>query len=228
MVCVLLTDVSRGGDGILAANDIQSVSDLKGRSVAVLSGSVQLYYLNLVLKEFGLSQADVEIVDLSAEDAATAFLLQEVDAAVTYEPWLSEGQKAQHGHVLIDTSGGLGELYAGLVTPVRVFHKRESDFEALGRAWDAGVAYARAKPEEALKIMRHSLGWDEDPAGFAAMFDGFEWLDGESNRQFFGTTDQPGPIYETMRKGLEVLSEMGELKMELSPADVIAHGVWDE
>jgi NitT/TauT family transport system substrate-binding protein len=230
MVCVLLTDVSRGADGILAANDIQSIPDLKGRSVAVLSGSAQQYYLNVVLKEFGLSQADVEIVDLSAEDAATAFLLQEVDAAVTYEPWLSEGQKAQHGHLLIDTSGGLGEIwgaYTGLVTPVRVFRERESDFEALGRAWDASVAYARAEPEEALEIIRRSLGWDEDPAGFAAMFDGFEWLDGESNRQIFGTADQPGPIYETMREGLEVLSEMGKLKMELSPADVIAHGVWD-
>jgi NitT/TauT family transport system substrate-binding protein len=227
MVCVLLTDVSRGADGILAANDIQSVPDLKGRSVAVLSGSSQLYYLNVVLKEFGLRQADVEIIDLSAEDAATAFQLQEVDAAVTYEPWLSEGQKAQHGHLLIDTSGGIGEIYAGLVTPVRVLRERESDFEALGRAWDASVIYARAAPEEALDIMRRSLGWDEDPAGFAAMFDGFEWLDGESNRQSFGTADQPGPIYETMREGLEVLSEMGELKMELSPADVIAHGVWD-
>jgi NitT/TauT family transport system substrate-binding protein len=227
MVCGLLTDVSRGADGILAANDIQNVPDLKGRSVAVLSGSSQLYYLNVVLKEFGLSQVDVEIVDLSAEDAATAFQLQEVDAAVTYEPWLSEGQKAQHGHLLIDTSGGIGEIYAGLVTPVRVFRDRERDFEALGRAWDAGVAYARANPEEALDIMRRSLGWDEGLAGFAAMFDRFEWLDGEANRQTFGTTDQPGPIYETMREGLEVLSEMGELKMELSPADVIAHGVWD-
>ena len=76
--------------------------------------------------------------------------------------------------------------------------------------------------------MRHSLGWAEDPAGFAAMFDGFEWLDGESNRQFFGTAEHPGPIYETMREGLGVLSEMGQLKMELAPADVIAHGVWDE
>jgi NitT/TauT family transport system substrate-binding protein len=227
MVCVLLTDVSRGADGILAANDIQSVPDLNGRSVAVLSGSFQLYYLNVVLKEFGLSQADVEIIDLSAEDAATAFLLQEVDAAVTSEPWLSEGQKAQHGHLLIDTSEDLGEMYAGLVTPVRVFRERESDFEALGRAWDASVAYVRAEPEEALEIMRRSLGWDEDPAAFAAMFDRFEWLDGESNRRIFGTADQPGPIYETTREGLEILSEMGELKMELSPADVIAHGVWD-
>jgi hypothetical protein len=59
------------------------------------------------------------------------------------------------------------------------------------------------------------------------MLDGFEWLDGESNRQFFGTADQPEPIYETMREAIDVLSEMGELKMELSPADVIAHGVWD-
>ena len=146
---------------------------------------------------------------------------------MTYDPWLSEGQNAQHGHLLIDNSGGLGEIYTGLVAPVRVFQEQERDFEALGRAWDAGVAYARAQPDEALEIMRRRLGWAADPAGFAAMLDGFEWLDGESNRQFFGTADQPGPIYETMREAIDVLSEMGELKMELSPADVIAHGVWD-
>ena len=36
-------------------------------------------------------EADVELVDLGAEDAAQAFLLREVDAAVTYEPFLSAG-----------------------------------------------------------------------------------------------------------------------------------------
>jgi NitT/TauT family transport system substrate-binding protein len=228
MVFVLATDVSRGGDGILAANDIQSVQDLKGRSVAVLSGSFSLSYLNVVLKEFGLSLADVKLVDLSSEDAATACMLQEVDAAVTYEPWLSEGQKAEHCHLLIDSSGGLGETYGGLATPVRVFREREGDFEAIGRAWDAAVRYARAQPEEALEIMRRGLGSDEDPAGFAAMFEAIVILDGKGNREFFGTADQPGPIYDTMQEAIDVLSEMGELKMALTPADVIAHGVWDE
>jgi NitT/TauT family transport system substrate-binding protein len=227
MVFVLATDLSRGGDGILAANDIQSVSDLKGRSVAVLSGSASLFYFNVVLNAFGLSLADVELVDLSAEDAATAFMLQEVDAAVTFEPWLSEGEKVAHGHRLIDSSGGLGELHLGLVTPARVFRERERDFEALGRAWDSGVSYARAHPDESREIMMRGLHWSEDAAGFAAMLDTFVWFDGEANRQFFGTADQPGPIYDTMHESIDILSEMGELKMALTPADVIAHGVWD-
>ena len=109
-----------------------------------------------------------------------------------------------------------------------MFRERESDFEALGRAWDAGVAYARAQPEDAREIIRHKLGSDEDPAGFAAMFKKFEWLDGEANRQFFGTRDHPGPLYDTTQEAIGVLSAMGELNMELFPADVIGHGIWDE
>ena len=35
LVCVLPLDESRGGDGILAIKEIQSIADLKGRSVAV-------------------------------------------------------------------------------------------------------------------------------------------------------------------------------------------------
>ena len=107
-----------------------------------------------------------------------------------------------------------------------MFRERESDFEALGRAWDASVAYARAQPEEAREIMRHRLGSDEDPAAFAAMFDKFEWLDGEATANF----RHGGPTRTDLRDhagGDRVLSEMGELKMALSPADVITHGVWD-
>lgn len=228
MQCVSAISLSSGGEGILAANDIRSVPDLKGRSVAVLRGSVLLYYLNVVLNASGLRQADVEIVDLSHEDSATAFLLQQVDAAVTQEPWLSAAQEAEHGHRLIDSSAGLGAIYDCLVTPAEMFRARESDFEAIGRAWDAAVRYARAHPDEANRIMMAGLGLDEDPAAFAGMLETIEWLDGDANREFFGTADQPGPIYEVMQEAIDVLSQMGELKMALTPADVIAQGVWDD
>ena len=51
----------------------------------------QQFYLNVLLGEVGLSEADLEVVDPSAEDAVQAFLLQEVDAAVTLDPWLTQG-----------------------------------------------------------------------------------------------------------------------------------------
>ena len=55
--------------------------------------SLQQFYLNVLLREAGLSEADIEVVDLPFDDAAEAFMMQEVDAAVTYEPWLTPGKR---------------------------------------------------------------------------------------------------------------------------------------
>jgi NitT/TauT family transport system substrate-binding protein len=38
-------------------------------------------------------------VDLSHEDAGNAFLMREVDAAVTWEPWLTQGRQSEHAAV---------------------------------------------------------------------------------------------------------------------------------
>jgi NitT/TauT family transport system substrate-binding protein len=66
--------------------------------------------LNLLLKKAGLSEADIETVEMSADDAGNAFLMQEVDAAVTWEPWLTQGKQAAHGHLLSDSSETPGLL----------------------------------------------------------------------------------------------------------------------
>jgi NitT/TauT family transport system substrate-binding protein len=83
LACVLMLDDSRGGDGILATNDIQTIADLKGKSVAFGFRGISQFYLDVLLREAGLSEADIEVVDLPADKAAEAFMLQEVDAAVT-------------------------------------------------------------------------------------------------------------------------------------------------
>jgi hypothetical protein len=65
--CVLVTDDSRGADGIVGNSDIRSIAELKGRTVAVPVGSSNQFYLNLLLQEAGLSEADLgEVVDLWA------------------------------------------------------------------------------------------------------------------------------------------------------------------
>ncbi len=80
-------------------------------------------------------------MDLSAEEAAEAFLMQEVDAAVTWEPWLSQGRNIEHGHLLTDTSERPGLLVDGLVTRAGIFADRKEEFRAVARAWDAAVGY---------------------------------------------------------------------------------------
>jgi NitT/TauT family transport system substrate-binding protein len=194
LVCVLMLDESRGADGILAARDIQSIADLKGRSVAVLHGSVSHFYLSILLTEAGLTQDDLEIMDLSAEDAGEAFMMQEVDAAVTWEPWLTQGRTTDHGHLLTDSSERPGLIVDGLLTKADVFAARRDDFRAVARAWDAAVGYVETNPGEAIAIMaRHVGGWLEDPAVFAETLEGVGFFDAESNQEYFGTPDRPGP-----------------------------------
>lgn len=229
VVCVLMMDESRGADGVLAIKDVRTMADLEGRSVAVLHGSVSHFYLSVLLREVGLTQADIEVVDLSAEDAGQAFLLQEVDVAVTWEPWLTQGRQTEHGHLLTDTSKRPGLIVDGLLTTAETFINRKDEFQAFARAWDAAVGYYEAHPEEAIEIMaRHVGGWLTDPALFAETLEGVGYYDAESNREYFGTPDRPGEIYQTAQYAIDVWSGVGMLKMELSPADIIAHGVWDE
>ncbi|HSA82970.1 MAG TPA: ABC transporter substrate-binding protein [Geminicoccaceae bacterium] len=229
LVCVLILDDSRGADGVLATKEIRSIPDLKGRSVAVLHGSVSQFYLNVLLQDAGLRQADIELVDISAEDAGEAFLLQEVDAAVTWEPWLTRGKAAAHGHLLTDTSERPGLIVDGLLTRADVFAERKDDFRAFASAWDAAVGYYQAHPDEAISIMaRHVGGWLEDPAVFAETLKGVRFYDAKSNRAYFGTPDRPGQIYQTAQYAIDVWGSVGMLKLELSPADIIAHGIWGE
>ena len=55
--CVMVSDESMGGDGIVATKDIRTIADLKGKTVAVLHRSVSHFYLNILLKEAGLTKA---------------------------------------------------------------------------------------------------------------------------------------------------------------------------
>jgi NitT/TauT family transport system substrate-binding protein len=228
-VCMMARAESLGADGILATNDIKSIADLKGKVVGRASTSVTQFFLNVLLLDAGLSEADIEPVELGAEDAGTAFLLQEVDAAVTWEPFLTQGRQSKHGHVLVDSTQTPGLLVDCIITKVAVFDKRVAEFQALFRAWDAAVAYVEAHPKEAIEIMaRHVGGWLEDPAVFAETLRGVRFFDAERTRELFGTPDDPGQIYQTSQYAIDVWSNLGMLNVKVSPADVIRHDLLSE
>ena len=116
--------------------------------VAFAERTVSQFYLNVLLRDAGLSQADIETVNMSGDDAGNAFLMQEVDAAVSWEPWLTQGKEAAHGHLLADTSEQPGLVADCLVAKLDVFESRLAEFRALARAWDAALDYVEAHPDE--------------------------------------------------------------------------------
>ena len=197
--------------------------------VAFAERTVSQFYLNVLLKDAGLSEADIETMNMSGDDAGNAFLMQEVDAAVSWEPWLTQGKEAEHGHLLADTSERPGLVADCLVTKSVVLDNRLAEFRALARAWDAALEYVEAHPEESNEIMARNVGgWLEDPAVFAETLKGVRFYDSARNREYFGTPDHPGQIYQTAQYGIDIWSSLGALKADITPADVIRHDLWDE
>src|SRR5262245_16323711 len=80
-------DKSYGADGMVVRNDINSIKDLKGKTVAASApGTAPYFTLAWFLMKNGLWVKDVTVVNLEPAAAAQAFVAGQNEAAMTYEP----------------------------------------------------------------------------------------------------------------------------------------------
>lgn len=219
-------DDSRGGDGVVADKDIQTIADLKGKTVAYEKGIVSEFYLGVLLKEAGLSLGDVEAMDMPWNDAGAAFAEGRANAAVTGEPWLTKGKQSAHGHLLVDSSSSPGLIVDVLLTTPEKLAARMDDFKGLYRAWVKAVEWQRANEKEADDIMARGLGgWLEDPAVVADARGGIAFYDDAMNRAYIGTPEAPGSIVATIASALELGKEIGLYEHDVAPAALVVFEV---
>ena len=219
---VVAIDDSNGGDGIVANKDIKTVADLKGKQVAVNEGSVSEFYLNVLLAKAGLKESDLKPVNMTASDAGTAFVSKRVDAAVTWEPWLSRGKASDHGHLLVDSSTTPGLITDALIAKTSWVAAHPKDVEALVKSWNEAVGYYRDHADESIEIMAKGVGgWLKDPKEFKETLPGIKFYGAADNKAFFGTKQKPGPLHETVQAAIDIWSSHGKLQVKVTPDDLI-------
>jgi NitT/TauT family transport system substrate-binding protein len=219
---VVALDDSNGGDGVVANKDIKTIAELKGKTVAVNEGSVSQFYLNVLLAKAGIQESDITTVNMTASDAGAAFVARKVDAAVTWEPALSKGKSAPHGHLLVDSSTTPGLITDVIVARSSWIKTHQKEVAAVVKSWNEAVAFQRAKPDEANQIMAKGVGgWLRDPKVFAETLTGIKFYGGDDNKKFFGTSDKPGALFQTTRYAIDVWSSHKKLRVRVKPDDLI-------
>lgn len=193
---VWVFDDSYGGDGILAKKEIASPADLKGKKIALEVGSTSHIFLLKVLEKAGLTDKDVEIVQMSAGDAGAAFVAGKVDAAVTWEPWLSKGTTAG-GKVLVSSKDLTGVIVDSLSFASDVIKNQPEKMKAFVAAMNDAMIYWKGNDEESVKIMANGLKMSEEE--FKATVGSLKFYGLEDNKVQMGTSDKPGPIYSTAK-----------------------------
>lgn len=219
---VVAIDDSNGGDGIVAVKDIKTIADLKGRHVGVNEGSVSEFYLNVLLANAGLKESDLQTVNMTAADAGGAFVAKRVEAAVTWEPWLSRGKATDFGHLLVDSSTSPGLITDVIIVKTSWADAHERDVAAVVKSWNEAVAFYEAHPDEAIEIMAKGVGgWLKDPKDFKSTLSGIKFYDAAANKTFFGTKAQPGALANTVQQAIDIWSSHGKLQVKVTPADLI-------
>ena len=80
-------NISYGTDKIVASSRIKSAKDLIGKKVAVLEGGLAQLYMAIWLEQNGVRYDQVEYVNLIMDDAASAMIGGDVDAAEFWDPF---------------------------------------------------------------------------------------------------------------------------------------------
>jgi sulfonate transport system substrate-binding protein len=85
---------------------IDSVKELKGKTVALAEGTSANYHLLAQLQRVGLTYDDVEVQDLEPPDALAAFTSGSVDAWAIWDPYAAQAQ-VQYGAEQIASGKGV-------------------------------------------------------------------------------------------------------------------------
>ena len=182
----LVTDESMGGDGIVASDSIKTIQDLKGKKVAFNRGGPSDYLLYKALSDKGIGID--EIVQMEVDDpskAGDAFIGGAVDAAVTWEPFLSQVVDSGKGHILLTTKD-----FPNIIVDVLVANDKLAANEELLTSfmdgWLKTVEFIKANPKEAAEIMSKGLNLPvEDVEGMMA---GLRYADKTRNVVFFSSS----------------------------------------
>ena len=201
-------DKSYGADGMVVKPGITKIADLKGKTVAASApGTAPYFTLAWMLKKNGLSAKDVKVVNLEPQAAANAMIAgsTDIDAAMTYEPYLSAVRaKPEAGKIIATTLDYPMVMDTFGCTP-KFLSENPKAAKALADSYFEAVEMIQKDPAKSYEIM----GADVKQTGeaFAKSAGYLRWQDRAANQKFFA-----GEHAAFSKEAAELLMEAGIIK----------------
>ncbi|MDO9234450.1 MAG: ABC transporter substrate-binding protein [Aquabacterium sp.] len=180
---ILVNDNSAGNDALMVSPKITSFAQLKGKKVALEQFSISHFVLATALAKNGMRLSDVKIVNLSAGDAAAAFISGKVDAAVLWNPWVSQIEKSGKGKPLFTSKDMPGLVPDLLVAQDKAILTKRKELVGMIKAWFDTEKFIREQPAEATKIMAKVVNMT--PTEYAVFLPGTKFFDAAANTLAF-------------------------------------------
>jgi NitT/TauT family transport system substrate-binding protein len=157
---VMPLDYSVGGDAIVARAAVRDIQDLKGRKVAFQTLSPSDFLLGYALAQRGLSQKDLQPVNVTPEAVVATMATGAVDAGVTFQPSVSLILGLGGGkvfHVLLSSKDARGMITDVLAVRDSTIARSPGLVAGLIRGTMEGLAFMHREPAKAAAIIARTL-----------------------------------------------------------------------
>jgi NitT/TauT family transport system substrate-binding protein len=201
-------DKSFGADGMVVKPNIASIKDLKGKKVAAdAPGTATYFTLAWMLKKNGLSIKDVEVVNLSPQAAANAFIAgnAQIDAGMTYEPFLSAVRAKPEAGKIIATTLDYPMIMDTFGCTPKFLAENPKAAQALADSYFQALEMIKNDPKKAFEIMGADV--KQSAEAFEASQKFLRWQDRSANQKFFA-----GEHAAFSKEAAELLLEAGIIR----------------
>ncbi|HEX8470537.1 MAG TPA: ABC transporter substrate-binding protein, partial [Brevundimonas sp.] len=201
-------DKSYGADGMVVRGGVGSIKDLKGKTVAASApGTAPYFTLAWFLKKNGLSVKDVRVVNMEPNPAAQAFVAGQsgIDAALTYEPYLSLVRDKPEAGKIIATTLDYPMIMDTVGCSPKFIQDNPKAVKALADSYFEALDYIAANKDKAYEIMGADVKQSGEQFGRSAAF--LRWQGRDENRKFFS-----GELQAFTKEAADLLLEAGIIK----------------
>ena len=158
------------GDQILvhASSPIQSVGELRGKSIAVAKGSSAHGHTLVQLDRAGLAPSDIKLVFLQPADALTAFTQRRVDVWAVWDPYTAQAETDLDVRSIARATGVTNGAGFGVASAAALADpKRNTALSDLLVRYAKAIRWAHDNPDEWAKSYAESVGLDPEVASLA-------------------------------------------------------------
>ena len=185
-VMIMATDYSAGNDVIIAKPGINTIQELKGKTVATEKGLVDHLLLSTALDDAKIKLNDVKLVNTMTNELPQVFNTPDIDAIAVWQPVANQALSAVAGSKIIFSSKDkAGLIYDTLTVNPAHLQANQEQWKKLIQVWDKTVKYINdpATREDAARIMAKRVG--VDAKAYMQFIEGTHLLDLEANKKVF-------------------------------------------
>ena len=150
---VLVNDNSTGNDQIIVREGINTLADLKGKTIAVEQSTVDHYLLLLALQKAGLTEKDITLKPLLTADAAAAFASGQVDAVGAFAPFTSNALARPGSKVIASSADFPGAIPDHLVFTADFVRDHPDEVQKIVKTWFDTIKWITENKDAAIAIM---------------------------------------------------------------------------